>query len=78
MAKFSTEESGATWWPSFQLKKVAPPGGQISNLYKSSRLVAIFSTIASGVTWWQSKVMILAINDTYGDDVSNGDRGGEH
>ena len=58
--------------------KVAPPGGQISNLCKSSRLVAIFSTIASGVTWWQSKVMILAINDTYGDDVSNGDRGGEH
>ena len=30
-AKFLTNESGATWWPYFQLLHVVPPGGQISN-----------------------------------------------
>ena len=30
-AKFLTNESGATWWPNFQLKHVVPPDDQISN-----------------------------------------------
>ena len=30
-AKFLTNESGATWWPNFQLMHVVPPGGQICN-----------------------------------------------
>ena len=30
-AKFLTNESGATWWPNFQLMELAPPGGQIFN-----------------------------------------------
>ena len=29
VAKFSTDASGVTWWPNFQLLQVAPPGDQI-------------------------------------------------
>jgi len=52
VAKFSTEESGATWWPSFQIMQVAPPGGQISNNCKWRHLEAKFPTYASQADWW--------------------------
>ena len=29
LAKFSTNTSGATWWPNLALIHVAPPGSQI-------------------------------------------------
>ena len=31
VAKFLTNASGATWWPNFELIKVAHPGGQFLN-----------------------------------------------
>ena len=31
VAKFLTNASGTTWWLNFELIKVAPPGGQLSN-----------------------------------------------
>ena len=31
VANFSTNASGATLWPNFQLMELAPPGGQIFN-----------------------------------------------
>ena len=31
VAKFLTNASGTTWWINFELIKVAPPGGQLSN-----------------------------------------------
>ena len=31
VTKFVTHASGATWWLNFELIKVAPPGGQLSN-----------------------------------------------
>ena len=49
-AKFLTNESGATWWPNFQLMHVAPPGGQISNYCMWRHLVAKFPTKACGAT----------------------------
>ena len=54
---------GVTWWTNFQLMEVKPTVSQISNNCKWCHLVAKQS---------------LAINDANGDDVSNGDRGGEH
>ena len=31
VTKFSTNTSGATWWPNLEPIQVAPPGDQISN-----------------------------------------------
>merc|ERR1711978_142065 len=63
--EFTTNASGAIWWPNLQLMQVAPSGGQICNLCKwrhlvaefttnasGAILVAKFATYASGAIWW--------------------------
>ena len=42
----------------FLLIQVAPPGGQISYLYKWRQLVAKFLTYTSGAIWWPNFLLI--------------------
>merc|ERR1711974_37946 len=51
-SNFQLMQGGATWWTNFQLIQVAPPSGQIYNLYVRCHLVANLSTNATGATCW--------------------------